>query len=82
MLLGILGGGQRLRAGIAAALDIAPSLSAPRPLDAADYALLGLLGFHHRIEELLHEVAPATQATTEASDNPDMAGSSLRDLLR
>jgi hypothetical protein len=81
MLLGVLGGGRRLRDGIDAALAVAPS-AVPRRLDARDYALLGLLGFHHRLEELVGQVAPELRSTSEAADDSRHTGAFFSGLLR
>jgi hypothetical protein len=80
MLLGALGGGRRLRSSVEDALAAAPTLAVARPLDAADFVLLGLLGFCSRFETLLGTAAPGDGPPAEElspSTRP-----SLGDLLR
>jgi len=79
LVLGLVGSGRRLRAGLGDALTIAPPLPAPRPLTPADLAVLGLLGFHARLEALLAEIAPESPA---AADVETATAPLPRDLLR
>lgn len=79
LLLGIVGSGHRLRTALDDGVTTAAPLAVPRPLAPADLAVLGLLGFHARIEALLTTLAPEMPHVADAADAP---ASLPVDLLR
>lgn len=81
MLLGVLGGGRRLRDGLDEALAVAPRAAARRRLDTRDYALLGLLAFSDRVETLLGRISTDAQSPSEGAD-PRRGDPPLSGLLR
>ena len=82
LLLGALGGGGRLRKHVETLVGAAPIPPARRRLQDNDYALLGLLGFHARLEQLLGALVRddgPNAAVAPAIRDPE---SSLHHLLR
>jgi len=82
LLLGALGGCGRLRKHVETLVGAAPITPARRRLQDNDYALLGLLGFHARLEQLLGALVQdggPNVAVAPATQDPE---SSLHHLLR
>ena len=82
MVLGALSGGRRLHAAIDAALPSAESASPPRSLGPSDYALLGLLGFHHRLAALLDQLTTDDATPAALDERRATVRSSFGELLR
>jgi hypothetical protein len=82
LVLGALSGGGRLHAAIDAALPNAESVSPPRPLGPSDYALLGLLGFHHRLAALLDRLTTDDATPAALEERRATVRSSFTELLR
>jgi hypothetical protein len=79
LVLGIVAGGRRLHDGLDAALHRAAVLPSARGLETRDYAVLGLLAFTGRIEELVATLDSAAPPNAPAAAP---AAAAVQNLLR